>query len=72
MIMLKKLFGVGFFGGFIDHLIFYQAIFLVFLGKLNLPFVVWIVVFKFLGCWALIVLALVICFSKMIILFFWM
>jgi hypothetical protein len=72
MIMLKKLFGVGFFGGSIGHLIFYQAILLVFLGELNLPFVVWIVVLTFLRCWALIVLALVTYFSKMLVLFFWM
>ncbi len=70
--MLKKLFGVGFFGGSIGHLIFCQATFLVFLGELNLPFVVWILVFTFLGCWALIVLAFVIRFNKMIILFFYM
>jgi hypothetical protein len=33
IIMLKRLFGVGFFGGPIDHLIFCQATFLSFLSS---------------------------------------
>lgn len=49
IIMLKELFGVGFFDGSIDHLIFCQAILLVSLGEFNLPFVVRIVVLTFLG-----------------------
>ncbi len=56
IIMLKKLFGVGFFDGSIDHLIFCQAILFVFLGKFNLPFVVRIVVLTFLRHWVLIIL----------------
>jgi hypothetical protein len=37
---LEKLFGVGSFGGFIDHMVHYQAIFLISLGELDLPFIV--------------------------------
>jgi hypothetical protein len=56
---LKKLFGVELFGGSISH----EAILLAFLSEFNLPFVVQIITFAFLGCWALIVLALVIHFQ---------
>ncbi len=59
---LEKLFGVGSFGGYISYLACRQAIFLVFLGELGLPFVVQIVAPTFLGCWALITFTFVTCF----------
>jgi hypothetical protein len=59
IVILEKLLGVRSFGGFIDHLAHHQAILLISLGKLGLLFIVWIVTPTFLGCWALIILALV-------------
>jgi hypothetical protein len=56
---LEKLLGVGSFDGSISHLIHGQATFLVFSGRLNLPFMVQTTTFTFLGCWALIALTLV-------------
>jgi hypothetical protein len=38
--MLKKLFGVNFFGGFISHLVHHEAILPTSLGEFNLPFIV--------------------------------
>jgi hypothetical protein len=51
------------FGGFIGHLACHYAIFLIFLGGLGLPFMVWTIAPTFLGCWALIVFTLVIHFQ---------
>jgi len=56
---LEKLLGVGSFDGFISHLVCGQATSFIFSGEFNLPFVVWTLTFTFLGCWALIALALV-------------
>jgi hypothetical protein len=57
--MLEKLIGVGSFSDFIDHLVHHHAILFTYLSGLNLPYVVQIVTFAFLGCCALIILALV-------------
>ncbi len=62
VVTLEKLLGVGFFGGSIGHLVCCQATFLVSSGELSLPFMVWTTFLALLGCWALIVLILVICF----------
>jgi hypothetical protein len=59
--MLEKLFGARSFGGFINHLTYHQAIFFTFSNELNFIFMVQIVAPAFLGCWALIVPALVTC-----------
>jgi len=59
---LEKLLRAGSFGGSIGHLAHRQATLLGSLGGLGFPFVVRIVAFAFLGCWALIALALVIRF----------
>jgi hypothetical protein len=56
---LEKLLGVGSFGDSMNHLACCQAI-SIFSSMLNLPYVVWIVAPTFLGCWALIILTLVI------------
>jgi len=56
---LEKLLGVGSFASSISHLVRGQTTFLVFSGRLNLPFMVQTTTFTFLGCWALIALALV-------------
>jgi hypothetical protein len=61
---LKKLFGVKLFGDSISLLTHHEAILLAFLSEFNLPFVVRIITFAFLGCWALIVFALVIHFQQ--------
>jgi hypothetical protein len=61
---LGKLFGVGFFGGSIGHLAHCQATLPTSLGRIGLHFVVQTIAPTFLGCWALIVLALVICFQQ--------
>ncbi len=61
IVMLEKLLGVGSFDGFIGHLVRCQATFLASSGGLNLLFVVRTTTFTFLGCWALIILALVFC-----------
>jgi hypothetical protein len=47
---LEMLLGVGSFGGFINHLVHRQAIFLVSLGGINFLFVVWAITPAFLGC----------------------
>jgi hypothetical protein len=54
IVTLEKLLGAGSFGGSIGHLARRHAILFVFPSGLNLPFVVWIIAFAFLGCWALI------------------
>jgi hypothetical protein len=56
---LEKLFGVGSFGGSSSQPACHQAIFPAFSSGLGFPSIVWIVAFKILGCWALIVLALI-------------
>jgi hypothetical protein len=61
--MLEKLLGVGSLGSFIDHLTCHQATPLVSSNTLNFPFIFWTPAFTLLGCWALIVLALVIHFK---------
>jgi hypothetical protein len=61
--MLGKLLGARSFGGFINHLAHHQATLLISLGKLGLIFIIWTTTLAFLGCWALIVLALVIHFQ---------
>jgi hypothetical protein len=60
--MLEKLHGARSFGGSIGHLIRCQDILLASLGKFDLLFIIRIATPAFLGCWALIVLALVTCF----------
>jgi hypothetical protein len=59
MAMLKKLLCVESFGGSINHLTYCQTILPIYLNGLDLPSVVQIVAFALLGCWALIVFALV-------------
>jgi hypothetical protein len=56
---LEKLLGVGSFDGSISHFVRGEATFLISSGRLNLPFMVRTTTFTFLGCWALIALALV-------------
>jgi hypothetical protein len=60
----QRLICVRFFGGSICHLTRQYPIILVFLGRLRLLFVVQIAAPTFLGCWALITLALIICFQQ--------
>jgi hypothetical protein len=50
IIMLEILFGVGSFGGSINHLAHHHATLLTSLSKLGLPFVVWTISPTFLGC----------------------
>jgi hypothetical protein len=64
IISLEKLFDVKSFGGSIVHLVCFQAMFLVSLGKFNFLSVVQIVTLSFLGCWALIVFTLVTHFQE--------
>jgi hypothetical protein len=47
--MLKKLLGVGYFGGSIGHLIHRQAILLAFSSGLDLLSIVWTTALAFLG-----------------------
>ncbi len=61
---LEKLLGVKSFGGIIGHLAYCQAIFVAFSGRLNLLSIVRTIAPTFLGCWALIIPALVICFQQ--------
>jgi hypothetical protein len=56
---LEKLLDARSFGGSFDHPTHCYTIFLVFLGQLNFISMVWITTPTFLGCWALIVLALI-------------
>jgi hypothetical protein len=60
--MLEKLFGVGSFGSFTNHLTCHQTILLVFSNEFNLLSIVRTYAFTFLECWALISFALVIRF----------
>ncbi len=62
--MLEKLLGVGNFSGFISHSTHHQAIFPTFFSKFSFPFMVQIIALAFLGCWALIILTLVICLQQ--------
>jgi hypothetical protein len=62
--MLEKLFGVGSFGGYINHLIHYHTILFISSDGFGLPFMVWTTTPAFLGCWALIAFALVIHFQQ--------
>ncbi len=64
IVTLEKLFGVRSFGGSIDHSDHHQYIFPVFLGKLGLPSVIRTITSTFLGCWALVTLALITCFQQ--------
>jgi hypothetical protein len=64
IVTLGKLFGVGFFGGSINHLAHCQAILPTSLGRIGLHSVVQTIAPTFLGCWALIILVLVICFQQ--------
>jgi hypothetical protein len=61
---LEKLLGVRSFGGSIGHLAHCQAIFLTSLGMIGLRSVIQTIAPTFLGCWALIAFALVICFQQ--------
>jgi hypothetical protein len=61
---LEKLLGVGSFGGFISPLVHCQATFPTSLGGFDIFFVIWITTPTCLGCWALIALALFICFQQ--------
>jgi hypothetical protein len=47
------------FSGSIDHLIHCHPILLASSSELDFPFMVWIVAPAFLGCWAMIVLAII-------------
>jgi hypothetical protein len=59
IITLEKLLGAGSFGGYINHLTHHQAILLAFLGGLSLCFIIRTTTLTFLGCCALIALALI-------------
>jgi hypothetical protein len=64
IVTLEKLLGVRSFGGSIGHLAHCQAIFLTSLGMIGLRSVIQTIAPTFLGCWALIAFALVICFQQ--------
>jgi hypothetical protein len=64
IITLENLFGARSFSGFISHLTYCQTTLLAFLGGLGFPSIIWIIAFAFLGCWALITLALVTHFQQ--------
>jgi hypothetical protein len=55
---LEKLFGAGSFGGSIDQLTHHITI-CASSGKLGLPFITWITALAFLGCWALVIFAVI-------------
>jgi hypothetical protein len=57
--MLEKLFGAGYFHGFIDHLAHHQTILPIPLSKFGLLSIVWTTTLTLLGCWALINLTLI-------------
>jgi hypothetical protein len=61
---LEKLLGARSFNGFINHISYRQAILLTSLSGFGLHFIVQIVALAFFECWALIVLALIICFQQ--------
>jgi hypothetical protein len=63
IVSLEKLLSVGSYGGYINHLTCHHAILFASSCGLGLPFVVWIIAPTLLGCWALIVLILVIHFQ---------
>jgi hypothetical protein len=63
IITLEKLLGAGSFGGFIGCLACH-LILLAFSNGLGLFSIVWIATSTFLGCWALIAFAFVICFQQ--------
>jgi hypothetical protein len=62
--MLKKLLGSGSFGTTVGHLAHCQVIFFASSRGLGLLLVVRHAALTFLGCWALITLALVSCFQQ--------
>jgi len=64
IVILEKLLGVRSFGDFIGHLVHCQAIFLASSNGFDIFFMIWITTPACLGCWALIVLALFICFQQ--------
>ncbi len=64
IVTLQKLLGAGFFGGSVGHLVHCQTTILVFLDRVGLSSMVRIVALVFLGCWGLIVPALVIHFQQ--------
>jgi hypothetical protein len=59
---LEKLLGVGSFGSIIGHLACCQAIFFAFSDRFTFLSIVQTIAPAFLGCWALIALAFIICF----------
>jgi hypothetical protein len=61
---LEKLLGARSIGGFIGHLARCHALLLVFSNGLSLFSIVQIAASTFLGCWALIIFAIVICFQQ--------
>jgi hypothetical protein len=62
--MLEKLLDAGSLGGSISRLAHHQTTLPTSLGGLNFPFIVRIATPTFLGYWALITLAFVICFQQ--------
>jgi hypothetical protein len=60
--MLEKLFGARSFNGFINHLTHHRATLPTSFVGFGLPFIIQTTTPAFLGCWALIVLALIIYF----------
>jgi hypothetical protein len=59
IVTLEKLLGAGSFSDSIGHLVRCQVILLVFSGGFSFPSMVQTIALTFLGCWALIILALV-------------
>jgi hypothetical protein len=59
--MLEILFGAGSFGGFTNHLVRHQAIFLASSGKSGCLFIIRIIAPTSLGCWVWITPTLVTC-----------
>jgi hypothetical protein len=57
--MLEKILGARSFGGSINHLTHFQTTFHASSSELNFPSIIWTTIPAFLGCWALIALALV-------------
>jgi hypothetical protein len=64
MAMLEKLLGTRYFNITISHLVCHQINLLVFLGGIGLPLMVELLALAFLGCWVLLIPALVIHFQQ--------
>jgi len=62
MVTLEKLLGMGSFSITVGHLAYHRVTLPTFSRGFGLPLVVRFIAFAFLGCWVLVVFALIICF----------